>query len=230
MPLWWLCQKHFFLPKCHEQLLTEKGIAWNHLLPSYLEGNFIPWFDLAVLSPMLIALNLDGVVIYLYSSCADPTALGLCCQGLATVKTRGSLHPSPSSLPQYPEEIMALRAGTAPHLICLSYFPMDCCVGRSMEAVPRWGRRAGWAIRDLQDAGNYYCTPGTRCLQAPLHISASLHVGFVLAKGCWHSDVFWRYNREENPEKWQHQALSNASKDLDSQPEPLSLNCIDFHM
>lgn len=80
----------FFLPKCHEQLLTEKGIAWNHLLPSYLEGNFIPWFDLAVLSPMLITLNSDGVVIYLYCSCADPTACtnSLCCQSLAILKTR----------------------------------------------------------------------------------------------------------------------------------------------
>lgn len=78
----------FFLPMCHEQLLTEKGIAWNHLLPSYLEGNFIPWFDLAVPSPMLITLNLDGVVSYLYCCCADPTALGLCCQGLATLKTQ----------------------------------------------------------------------------------------------------------------------------------------------
>lgn len=41
----------------------ETGIACNILLPSYFEGNFIPWFDPANPSPMLIALNLNDLFI-----------------------------------------------------------------------------------------------------------------------------------------------------------------------
>ena len=67
----------FFLPQRHEQLLTETSIACNNLLPSYFEGNFIPWVDPAIPSPMLIALNLNDVFTYLCCYYADATALAL---------------------------------------------------------------------------------------------------------------------------------------------------------
>lgn len=63
----------FFLPEQRAQLLTETGIACSNLLPSSFEGNFIPWFDPAIPSPMLIALNLNDISIYLYYCCAALT-------------------------------------------------------------------------------------------------------------------------------------------------------------
>lgn len=71
MPPWSLYQKHFFLPERHEHLLIETNIPWNHLLLSYFEGHFIPWFDPAVPNSMLITLHLDDASIYLHCRRAD---------------------------------------------------------------------------------------------------------------------------------------------------------------
>lgn len=60
----------FFSQSRAHELLTETGIAWDYLLPSCFEGNSIPWFDPAVPSPVLIAPNLNDILICSYCFCA----------------------------------------------------------------------------------------------------------------------------------------------------------------
>lgn len=210
MPLWWLPEARYFPPKAAWAGPTETGIACNNLFPSYFEGNGIPWFDSAIPSPKLIAFSLM-TDLFLYIAAVQMLQPWLYdAEVWQPWRLGGCQYPSsPNSLPPYQEDVTcwpgteSWQSPKSDPKCCLSYFPMNCCVSRPMETMHRWGRRGGWHVGSPQGAGYSGCTRGAMCLQTPLNTPVCSHDGFVLAKGCWHSDVFWRYNREASPEKWQ---------------------------
>lgn len=157
MPLWSLYQKHFFfLPERHEHLLIETSVSWNHLLLSYFEGHFIPWFDPAVPKSMLITLHLDDdISVYSHRCCADPTALSLDFQSLAAALNTQRI-PSP---------FFSQQSSTIPSPNTSKY-QIQRAVGVVspwtvvLEVVYGWAWRSGWAVSEPPGAGNLDHSPG----------------------------------------------------------------------
>lgn len=179
MPLWWLYQKHFFLPKHQEQLLIEMGIPCNNLIPSYFESNFSPWIDPAVPSPcsLLLIYMMDLfhiATVQMVQPWLHDARFGSVedSEGLCT------LSKQPSTVSGWHYVLAWLQELRQPQIwskVLFELFPHGLLCWQGHQGHAQVVEEGWWAISGPQGAGYSGCTTGTTCLQAPLNTSVFAH-------------------------------------------------------